>query len=158
VKFYINNVLRDTIEFPGAIDFSYEYKNNLYIGTPVGKSDNFNNEIQSKSVIWNGYIDTIHIYDYAMEAKLIQYFIREKTFTSDIEWNIPTASLPYVEVVDRFFKHRLPGHKSGFFNIRVSGSQITDPKIREQAEKDIKSIVEQIKPAYSELLQIEWID
>jgi len=158
LSLYINNELRDTLQIPGTNNFTYNYENNLYIGTPTGKTGNYNDEILSQGVIWNGYIDSIRIYDYAINENLIQYFTREKTYTSDIEWNIPTASLPYVEVIDQFFKHRLPGHKTGFFNIRLNGTKIFDTNIRHKIETEIKAIVARIKPAYTELYQIEWID
>jgi hypothetical protein len=158
ISLYINNVLRSSLQIPGSVNFTYDYKNDLYIGTPCGKTGNYNTEILSQGSIWNGYIDTVKIYDYAIESKYISYFIREKTFTSDIEWNIPTASLPYVEVIDRFFKHRLPGHKSNFFNVRLTGTKITDPLIRQRIENEIKTVIEQIKPAYTELFKVEWID
>ena len=157
-KIYIDNFLRDTLPIPGNVDVNYEFKNDLYIGCPCGKSENLNTEINSKSIIWNGYIDSIRIYDYALDEKYIPFFIREKTNATDIEWNIPTAALQYVEVVDRFFKHHMPGSKSVFFNVRLTGTTITDPEIRKRIEDDIKLAVQQIKPAYTELLKIEWIE
>lgn len=155
---YINKELRGTLQIPGTTNFTYSYKNDLYIGTPCGKNGNYNTDIQSKSIIWNGYIDSVRIYDYAIRENLIQYFIREKTYTNDIEWDIQTASLPYVEVIDQFFKHRLPGHKTGFFNIRLNGTKITDPDIRLKIEEEIKQIITRTKPAYTELFQVEWIN
>jgi len=157
-KIYIDNFLRDTLPIPGSVDLNYEFKNDLYIGCPCGKSENLNTEINSNSIIWNGYIDSIRIYDYAIEEKYIPFFVREKINATDIEWNIPTAALQYVEVVDRFFKHRTPGSKSVFFNIRLTGTSITDPEIRRRIENDIKLAVQQIKPAYTELLKIEWVE
>lgn len=157
-KMFVNNYLRDSLQIPLNADFNYEYRNDTFVGCPCGKTQNLNIEIGSQKVIWNGVIDSIRVYDYAIEPKLIQYFVREKTIASDIEWNIQTAALQYVEVIDRFFKHRLPGSKSVFFNIRLTGSKITDPTIRQRIENDIKLAVSQIKPAYSELLRVEWID
>lgn len=157
-QIYVDNYLRDSIQIPNTLDLNYEYKNDFFIGTPCGKSLNYNLEINSQSVIWNGYIDSIRIYDYAIDPKFIQYFVREKITATDIEWNIPTAALQYVEVVDRFFKHRLPGSKSIFFNIRLTGAGISDPVARKQVEEDIKQAVNEIKPAYAELLRVEWID
>jgi len=158
IKMYIDNYLRDISYLPINLNFNYNYKNNFIIGCPSGKTQNLNNEIGSQSIIWNGIIDTVRIYDHAIESKFIEYFVREKTIASDIEWNIQTAALQYVEVIDRFFKHRLPGSKSVFFNIRLTGSNITDPDLRRRIEEDIKLAVTQIKPSYSELLRVEWID
>lgn len=158
VQIFVDNFLRDSGTFAGNLELTYEYKHDFFIGTPCGKTQNFNREINSQGSIWNGYIDSVRIYDYAIQAKYIPYFVREKTIATDIEWNIPTAALQYVEVVDRFFKHRPPGSKSIFFNIRLTGTQITDPKIRQRIEDDIKLAVLQTKPAYTELLNVEWID
>lgn len=158
ISLYVNSALRASLEIPSSVNFTYDYKNDFYIGTPCGKTGNYNTEILSQGSIWNGYIDTVKIYDYAIDTKFITYFIREKTYTSDIEWNIPTASLPYIEVIDRFFKHRLPGHKSNFFNIRLTGTKITDLLIRQRIERELKIAIAQIKPAYTELFKVEWID
>jgi hypothetical protein len=158
LKIFVDNYLRDNLQIPGNGSFNYEFKNDTYIGCPVGKTQNLNIEIGSQKIIWNGYIDSVRVYDYAIEPKLIQYFVREKTVADDITWNIQTAALQYVEVVDKFFKHRMPGSKSVFFNIRLTGTNITDPNIRQRIENDIKLAVSQIKPAYSELLRVEWFD
>jgi hypothetical protein len=158
IQIFVDNYLRDQLQIPGNGDFNYEFKNDLFIGSPTGKAENLNKEINSKSVIWNGYIDSVRIYDYAIKQELIQYFVREKTVADDIQWNIQTAALQYVEVVDRFFKHRMPGSKSTFFNIRLTGTNITDSTIRQRIENDIKLAVLQLKPAYAELLRVEWID
>jgi hypothetical protein len=158
INIYVDNYLRDSLPLPGNIDLNYEFKNDLFIGCPCGKSENLNTEIVSTAVIWNGYIDSVRIYDYAISSEFIQYFVREKTYATDIIWNIPTAALQYVETIDRFFKHRLPGAKSVFFNIRLSGTKITDLSVRARIENDIKLAVQKIKPAYAELLRVEWLD
>lgn len=155
---YIDNYLRDSIVLPGNVDLNYEFKNDLFIGCPCGKNDNLNKDINSSSIIWNGYIDAIRIYDYAIDPRFIKYLALEKTIGTDIEWNIPTATIQYIEEIDRFFKHRLPGSKSAFFNIKLSGSKITDPFVRSQIEKDVITAINRIKPGYTELLHVEWID
>jgi len=158
INFYINNTLRGSLQLPSNANFNYEFKNNLFIGCPTGKAENLNKEIASKSVIWNGYIDSIKIYDYPIKSEFIKYFLREKTIADNMYWNIQTAALQYVEGIDRFFKHDLPGSKSAFFNIKINGSGITDNTIKQRLENEIKSAVLQIKPAYAELLKVEWVD
>lgn len=158
LSLYVNNYLRDVIELPKNRDLNFEYKTDFYIGTPCGKSDNLNKEINITSAIWNGYIDSFKIYDYAIDPKFIQYFVREKINPIDIIWNVPTAPLQYVEVIDRFFKHKLPGNKSSFFNIRIKGSSITDSETKNIIENNLRLAIERIKPAYTELFKVEWID
>jgi hypothetical protein len=158
LKLFVDNYLRDSIKLSGNLDLNYEFKNDLFIGSPCGKTDNLNKEINSTSVIWNGYIDTVRVYDYAVEAKFILFFVREKILATDITWNIPTAALQYVEVIERFFKHKMPGSKSVFFKIKLSGTSITDTALRKRIEEDIKVAVLQLKPAYAELLKVEWME
>ena len=158
LSLYIDNQLRNTLVIPSNLTLNYDYKNDMYIGTPTGKGDNLNNELQTTSLIWNGAIDTVRIYDYAVDPLFIKYFICEKTIANDIVWNIPTTTLQYIESIDKFFKHRVPGSKSSFFNLRISGTQITDPNLRLQIENEIIQTIQKIKPAYTELLNVEWIN
>jgi hypothetical protein len=156
LNLYINNYLRDSITTGLEIDINYIYRNNLSIGCPTGKSENLNKEINSQALIWDGYIDTVRIYDYAIDPPFIQYLLKEKIEGDDINWNIITAPLQYIESTERFFKHRPPGHKSNFFNIKINQSNITNPQIQEIIENNIRAAVAEIAPVNTELLNIEW--
>jgi hypothetical protein len=158
MQFYINNKLIATKEIPFDYKLTYIYKNDLYIGTPCGKTDNFNNELNYNTIIWNGYIDSVRIYDYALQYNNLQPLLREKIQGKDIVWDVRTAPLQYIETIERFFKHKLPGHKSPFYNIKLSGLKIKDQSLRAQIEAEIRNVVTQISPAYTKLLKIEWID
>jgi len=158
LSLYIDKTFRGNLLLPDNVSLNYDFVNNLYIGTPAGEAENFNTEIASTSVIWNGGIDSIKIYDYAIDPKFLEYFIREKTISQDIVWDIPTGSLQYIETIDRFFKHRLPGSKSAFFNIKITGTHITDSVLRNKIENDIRKAIQQLKPAYTELLNLEWVN
>lgn len=158
MQIFINNTLAGTKYTPSDLDLIYELKNDFYIGTPGGKTDNLNKEINTRSLIWNGYIDTVRIYDYAITKSMIQALLREKIQGQDIIWNIPTASLQYIETIERFFKHRLPGQKSPFLKLKLSGLKVTDSAIKQRIETEIQLIVSQISPAYTKLLSIEWLD
>jgi hypothetical protein len=157
MKLYINNYLRDSLTIPFNRDISYEKENDLYIGCPNGKAANLNKEINSKSIIFNGQIDTISIYNYAIPESYLQYFINSKIVSQNLIWNIPTGDLQYIETIERFFKHKMPGSKSQFFKLKIAGSQITDTNTRIIIEEYIKSSIERTKPAYTELLSIEWV-
>lgn len=175
MKLFINDVLHGTKKIPSNYDLVYAYKTNLYIGTPSGKTENLNVETNVDSLIWNGYIDSIRIYDYALDAfttqnnfdsgtsteninTRLQAFIRAKIIAQDLIWNIPTAPLEYIDTIERFFKHRLPGFKSPFFNIKLSGLKITDTSIRQKIENEIKAVINKTQPGYTKLLNVEWID
>ena len=158
MKVFVNGRLRSSLQLPGKYNIKYLRKNDLYIGTPCGKITNLNYEVESSALIFDGYIDNIKIYDYDIKPEFIEMFIRERFIAQDIEWSIPTGRLQYVEGIERFFKHKLPGSKSPFFKVRVAGLQITDPNIRSQINVAIKAAIEQTKPAHTELISIEWVD
>lgn len=155
---YIDNNLRKTAELPSTIDLTYTFKNNFYIGCPNGRTENLNKEINSQALIWDGYIDTIRIYNYALPEPLIQFFIKEKIIGDDLYWNITTAPLQYIETIERFFKHRAPGFKSNFFKLKINGLNITDSNTRLLVENNIKEAIQATSPINTELLAIEWVD
>ena len=155
---YVDTRFRDKKVIPGNVRLNYLRKNDLYIGTPCGKFNNLNKEINSTSIIFNGYLDDIKIYDYAIDPKFLIIFVRDKFVGQDLTWNIPTTTLQYVEGIDRFFKHKLPGSKSPFFKIKLSGLEVKDSTTRKMIEASIFTAIDRIKPSYTELLSIEWVD
>lgn len=155
---YVNGIKLKNFKVPKEYTFDYTLKNNLYIGCPCGEAENLNKEINSKAIIWNGYIDSIKIYDYALKPEFLKYFLYAKTIAQDIIWNIPTSNLQYIEGIDRIFKHRIPGFKSQFFNVKIVNSQITDENTKSLIQDSIEDIIQQIKPIHTELLSIEWVD
>jgi hypothetical protein len=154
---YINDYLVDKIAVPYDEEIVNIRENTFYIGTPNGRINNLNTEIKTDSLIFNGQISNINIYNYAINPNFIQYFIRAFTIGEDLTWCLPTSTLQYIETIDRFFKNKIPGAKSQFFKLKISGSQITNPETRTLVETYIKNIIQQTKPAYTELISIEWI-
>lgn len=157
LSIYVDTRLRDQLVLPGNYNISYLRKNDLYIGTPTGKFANLNLETNSKALIFDGYLDNIKIYDYAITPSFLNMFVRSQFVAQDLYWSIPTTPIQYVEAVDRFFKHKAPGSKSTFFKIKIAGLGITDPNTRVTIEEAIKASVNQIKPGTSELIAIEWV-
>jgi hypothetical protein len=154
---YINGIHKGSYPLLPSHIFNYDFKNNLYIGCPTGKTQNLNKEIESESIIWNGYMDSIKIYDYGINEKFLPVFLREKTIATDLIWNIKTIPLQYVETIERFFAHKLPGNKSIFYNLKIAGHNITDSNLRQKIEQEFHQIVQKIQPAYTDLLKIEWV-
>jgi hypothetical protein len=158
MQVYIDGVLAGKYKTPNNYRAIYENKNNFYFGTPSGKIQNLNYELNTKNIIWNGSIGDIKIYDYAIEPKYLQFLTNQYTDYSDLVWNIPTTNLQYVEKIERFFKHRVPGIKSTFFNLIITGSQITDKNTQRIIEQQIFETVQRYKPVNTDLLTIQWIN
>lgn len=158
MSIYIDTRFRDSLKIPGNYSLAYTRQNDLYIGTPCGKLVNYNTEINSQALIFDGYLDSIKIYDYAIRPEFLNIFFRERFIGDDMVWSLPTAKLQYVEGIERFFKHKLPGSKSPFFKIKIAGSKITDTNMRSQIESVLKAAIEKTKPTYTELISINWVD
>jgi hypothetical protein len=157
LSLYVDKTLRDILHIPYNVDITYKRENDIYIGCPNGKATNINKEINSTAIIFNGQISNIKIYDYALPSEFIQYFLRSKVVGQNLTWDINTANLQYVEKIDRFFKHKMPGSKSNYFNLKITGTQIQDPNTRAIIENYIRSVAKQTKPGHTELLSIEWV-
>jgi hypothetical protein len=69
---------------------------------------------------------------------------------------MPTGTQSYVEEVERFFKHKLPGQKSHMYNIRIANLDIDNEDTRNVIEQTIRNTIDKVTPAYTELYKINW--
>ena len=96
---------------------------------------------------------------YFRDVVLCSAFFKGKDFV----WNIPTSPIQYIESVERFFQHKIPGNKSQFYKIKISGLELQNvnneqrDEMRSLMEKYIYEAVDELQPAYTELLKIEWV-
>ena len=154
---YVNGFLINRLTIPADENVANMRNNTFFIGTPNGKTNNLNLELNTSSLIYNGQISNINIYNYAIETKFVPYFTQAITIGEDLIWSAPTEELQYIETIERFFKNKIPGSKSQFFKIKISGTQITNTNTRTLIENYIKAVITQTKPAYTELIAIEWV-
>jgi hypothetical protein len=154
---YVNGFLINRLTIPADENVANIRNNTFFIGTPNGKTNNLNLELNTSSLIYNGQISNINIYNYAIETKFVPYFTQAITIGEDLIWSAPTEELQYIETIERFFKNKIPGSKSQFFKIKISGTQITNTNTRTLIENYIKAVITQTKPAYTELIAIEWV-
>jgi hypothetical protein len=73
-------------------------------------------------------------------------------------WSLPTPSIQYIEKIERMFKNKIPGAKSTYFNLKLSGTQVTDRQTQIIIEEEIRRIVAKIQPAYANFLKVHWAD
>ena len=75
---------------------------------------------------------------------------------------MPTSKVHNTESIKAIFKNKLPGSFSNYFNLKITGidlSKLTDEeanKVKEILEEYIRTTIDGIKPATSDLLNIEW--
>jgi len=140
----------------------YNQRNNvdLVVGTSSFKTQTLS-EFTKQTIdpySFNGAIADVRFYFQALERADIVALQRRFTLNSysDLTWAAPAGTRYYIEQIDRFFPHRLPGAKSHLYNIKIKNSNITDPGIRSIIEKNILSSLSKTTPAYTQLNQIIW--
>ena len=160
---FIDSRLRGTVNIPYNYFLDFTNCNSLFIGSPNGRNTNLNDEIGIQDLNYTGCIDDLRLYNYAVEPSLLVLFYRAYFKGKDIVWNIPTSPIQYIESVERFFQHKIPGNKSQFYKIKISGLELQNvnneqrDEMRSLMEKYIYEAVDELQPAYTELLKIEWV-
>lgn len=157
-KLYVNGTKVIEIPYSGQYELSYELQPTFFVGTPGGSQSGFNQEISYTSAIFNGLFEDIKIYDYVLDVKTLELFQRASIPAQSMLWSLPTPSIQYIEKIERMFKNKIPGAKATYFNLKLSGTQITDEQTRTIIEQEIRNIVSKIQPAYANFLNVHWID
>lgn len=154
----LDGVEKLSLSYTGQYKLSFENQSSLMVGSSLGNKEGFNTEIQYTSNMFNGRIGDVRIYNYAVNSNTIDFFLRSTIVAEDMLWPYPTPSIQYMEEIQKLYKHKLPGAKSQFFNIKLAGTQITDPGTRALIETELRSFIEELKPSHADLLKINWID
>ena len=139
----------------------YNYKNNpqISIGTSNFKTGILNDWIQTPGVYtYNGKIADIRFYNIALNNSDIRAISKNYEYNqfTNFSWTMNAPTRGYIEEIERFFLHRMPGSKSSFFNVRVKNSAIVDPAVRAIVENNIRNAAISVAPAYTELRSIIW--
>lgn len=104
-----------------------------------------------------GSISRLHLYKYAFKAKDIKNLFNSTyiDFYRDLTWNINIGKRNYIEQIDKFFMHKMPGNKSKYFNIKIKNFSASN-KQKNIIEQAIKEIIPKIMPADTTLNYIKW--
>jgi len=155
LNLYIDSVLQDTVDVTNE-DIYYHYENTLVLGGDSGKIETLRKELSYKNDYFKGYVDSLRIYDYALDIFDINSIYFTKYKFTDLIWNIPTGIQNYIEEIVRFFKFKTSGQKSLYYNINLIGLNIQDEGVRNTIEGIIKNTIKKVTPAYTELYKIIW--
>lgn len=133
-------------------------KNSMILGAKMGQVTPFNKELSIlEKYHFKGKIDDFRIYHKALTELDVEILSKTKQQFFDLNWHIPTGVLNYAEEIQQFFKHKMPGSKSNFYNVNIVDLGITDESIRILIEDIIRKTVKKITPAYTELYKINWL-
>ncbi len=134
----------------------WQYDNDLIFGGNSGRFTNLDEELQTVQFHFNGSLAEPLIYNKELRFSDIYHIFKKKYITKTFIWNSPVEKQVFIEEIERFFKHKLPGSKSSFYNINLIGLNITDPSIQAAIEDIIRSTVTKVSPVHTTLLNIKW--
>jgi hypothetical protein len=157
-NYYVDTELVETTTVsPSTYEIGYSYKNPILIGATVGRNGLLEDELLlNEFPVYGGKIDDLRIYANELSNFDILAISREKQEFKPLIWNMPTGTQNYVEEVERFFKHKLPGQKSHLYNIRIANLDIDNEDTRNVIEQTIRNTIDKVTPAYTELYKINW--
>ena len=157
LRLYMDMILRDTQSIPISDGIYYKYETPLTLGANIGRIVPLDEELNRiDKTYFIGSIDDVKVYTGVLSNSDIRHIYLTKFIFKNLLWDMPTGTQSYVEEIVRFFKFKMPGQKSQFYNIRLSGLQITDLDIRVMIEGIIKDSIKKIAPLYTTLYKIIW--
>lgn len=135
------------------------YETPILLGTRVSKTNILTSVLKNDYYdYFRGYADDFRLYNKTISQSDIEHIYTDKFRYKDLIFNVSTISLYYIEEIDRFFKFKLPGSKSPYYNIKISGLGVVNSDTKAIIESIIKNSVKYIAPAYSELYRIIWVE
>lgn len=162
-NFYVDGVSVANYTSPTSAMFYnvYNYKNNpqINLGATNFKTTTLNEWIERpEEYLFNGNIADVRLYNIALKPSDINHLSKVYLYNqfNSLNWNLPTGTRAYIEEVERFFLHRMPGSKSQLYDIKIKNSQINDPNVRSIVENNIRTAVISNAPTYTTLRNIIW--
>lgn len=156
-QLYVDTILRDTVIIPPSSSIYYAYETPLLIGANVGKINTLDEEFNKINRIYHlGGIDDLRVYNTPISISDMRHIYLTKFNFKDLVWNMPSGLQSYVEEIVRFFKFKMPGQKSQYYNIHLKGLQISDESVRQMIEDIIRDTIQKIAPFYTSLFKIIW--
>ena len=133
-----------------------KYKNDLVFGGNASRFTSLDDELQLNQFHFNGALAEPLIYNRVLSTSDINHIYKQTFNARKFVWNSPIGKQIFIEEIEKFFLHKLPGSKSNFYNIYLTGLNIDDSTLRGSVEQIIRSTVKKVAPAQSELLEIKW--
>lgn len=156
-NFYVDSVLRSSINTDTTKSLFHRYENAIYIGSNSGKIEHLGRELgNSNAFYFSGAITDLRVYNCILNEHDLWNIYTTKCNYKDILWNMKSGRKDYVEEIEKFFKMKMPGLKTSYFNLRIIGLNITDINTRTIIEDIIRDSIKKMVPGHTELYKIIW--
>ena len=168
IKMFIDgmiiNPLTDSLTDTGDWG-KYAFTDTINSVMTVGASPFFNSGVLSQYLQQPGYyflkdvkIKDFRLYNTVLAATHHKALSRVHADIHDMEWTIPSGSRQYLDIIDKVYKHRLPGRKSELYDISVINAGITGSTLQNTLTSTITDSLTGVAPLHTVLRSFKWSD
>lgn len=100
-------------------------------------------------------VKNLYIYKAALSFYDILLHFKLNYPVSDLRFELPTGKRNFVETIQQFFKFKVPGFKSNYFNVNIVNLPATGD-LKTQLDKTFIEIINKNKPGYTQLNTITY--
>lgn len=140
----------------------YSFSDILNIPFIGGNCIYYNNKTLSDYVTKSNYYFTtnlsfknFYLYNNPLSYYNILLHLRQNYPISDIKFQLPTGKRNFVENIQQFFKFKVPGVKSNYFDINITNLPVS-ADLKEILNVTIEDIINKNKPSYTLLNKINY--
>jgi hypothetical protein len=142
---------------------NYIFNNLLKEPFYVGASPAFNNKLlatrykQKDAFLANNMkVKDIFLYNKPLDDYQIRLHDLQGREFYNIVFDIPSGRRNILDEIEFVFKNKVPGFKTGIFDLEVKNTGITDIALKLNLEKQIKQLLADVIPSYTKLRNIIW--
>ena len=160
-KYFIDSIPVDSVSFsPFKYQLYYDYRSSLLLGAGTIKNTTLNDIIGiDDSYKFIGNVSDLRMYSKSLtngELEQIYYSSDFADSRKDLNWNMRVGTRNFIEEIEHWYKMKMPGSKSKYFNINVHNLNIDDT-VKKIIEDSLKASISKIIPAESSLYKINWM-
>lgn len=101
------------------------------------------------------FFKNFYLYKVPLSYYNILLHLRQNYPISDVKFQLPTGKRNFVENIQQFFKFKVPGVKSNYFDVDISNLPVS-AGLKEILNNTIADIINKNKPSYTELNNINY--
>jgi hypothetical protein len=160
-KYFIDSILVDSVSFaPLKYQLYYDYRSSLLLGAASIKNTTLNDIIGiDDSYKFIGNVADLRMYSKSLTNGELEQIYFSSDFADsrkDLNWNMRVGTRNFIEEIEHWYKMKMPGSKSKYFNINVHNLNIDDT-VKKIIEDSLKASISKIIPAESSLYKINWM-
>jgi len=141
--------------------FNNLLKEPFYVGaTPSFNNRSLANRLKQKNTFFahKMRIKNLYLYDNVLDTSQINLHTKQGLNFYEMIYDIPSGRRNILDEIEFVFKNKIPGFKSGIFDLEIKNTGITDSILKFKLEQQIKQILDNVIPSYTKLRNIIWSD